>query len=279
MLPTLPKTARSKLSPEISPHGREVETPHTKLLRVSLLVEESSLYWQQRSLAWSKAECLERAFEERWFGNKSMSRVRSLLNEFGYRYDSYPNTLKILVEWQPRDWLTRQNICHWHLQLTDPLYRSFTDVFLNQRRIAQNPMVNRDIVARWVTQQQDKAWSVSTTNRMATGLIASAAEAGLCSGETGDRSLSFSGVSDQALTYWLYVLKDLSFQGTLLNNPYWRSMGLTGSILDQRLGRLSCLEFRRLADVYEFNWEYPDLTTWAISELGLERVNFQEAAS
>jgi len=35
----------------------------------------------------------------------------------------------------------RRVICHWHLQLTDPLYRSFTGGYLAERRAGTRPEV------------------------------------------------------------------------------------------------------------------------------------------
>ena len=78
------------------------------------------------------------AFEQRWFGNKSLSGVRTILRNFSDRFDAYPIALKVLQQWCPSELTTRQNICHWHLQLSDPIYRQFSGVYLEQRRaIAQ----------------------------------------------------------------------------------------------------------------------------------------------
>jgi hypothetical protein len=209
------------------------------------------------------------AFEERWFGSKSMERARCLLSEFGHRYKAYPVALDVLTRWRPSDPLTRQNICHWHMQLADPTYRSFTGVFLERRRFQSAPSIDRDGVARWVSQRLPVEWSSATVQRMATGLIASATDAGLCSDNAGVRGLKYPKVTDEALAYWLYLLRGLSFEGTLLDNPYLVSVGLSGEFLEQRLRRLPGLSFSRMDDLHEFNWRYPDLKEWADRELGL----------
>lgn len=249
--------------------GKEVSQFHTRILRVSLAVEESRAYWEHLSLDTPKGKRATVAFEERWFGNKSMDRVRRLLSEFSHRYDAYPVALDVLMLWQPSDALTRQNICHWHMQLADPIYRAFTGIFLEQRRFQSNAGIDRDGVSRWVSQQLKAEWSSATIQRMATGLIASATDAGLCSENTGTRSLKYPKVTDEALAYWLYLLRGLSFEGTILDNPYLASVGLSEGFLEHRLRRLPGLSFSRMNDLHEFNWQYPDMKSWAIQELGL----------
>lgn len=244
-------------------YGAEVTAPHTRLLRISLVLEESRAYWENLRLDISKEQRPTVAFEERWFSNKSMDRVRRLLAEFSHRYDAYPVALAVLMKWQAVDPITRQNLCHWHLQLTDPLYRQFTGEFLEQRRHQKNASIDRDIVARWVTSQIKSDWSVATTQRMATGLIAAAAAADLCSNSVGHRSLTYPKVTDDALSYWLYFLRYLSFEGTLLENPYLASVGLTEGFLEQRLRRLPSLAFNRMGELYEFGWKYSGLEAWA----------------
>lgn len=249
--------------------GKEVLEFHTRILRVSLAVEESQAYWEHLKLDTPKDKRATVAFEERWFGSKSMDRVRRLLAEFKHRYDAYPVALDALIRWRPSDALTRQNICHWHMQLADPTYRAFTGIFLEQRRYQSNAGIDRDGVSRWVSQHLKADWSSATIQRMATGLIASATDAGLCSGNSGTRSLKYPKVTDEALAYWFYLMRGLSFEGTILDNPYLASVGLSEGFLEQRLRRLPGLSFSRMNDLHEFNWQYPDLKSWAIQELGL----------
>jgi hypothetical protein len=248
--------------------GQEVQQFHTRILRVSLAVEESRAYWVHLRLEIPKEDRARVAFEERWFGSKSMERVQRLLSELGHRYDAYPTALAILTRWQPSDPVTRQNICHWHMQLADPTYRAFTGSFLEQRRL-QGAGIDRDGVARWVMQQLKAEWSISTIQRMAAGIIASTTDAGLCSGNAGTRMLKYPKVTDEALVYWLYLLRELSFEGSLLQNPYLASVGLSEGFLEQRLRRLPGLSFSRMGDLHEFNWQYPDLKDWAVHELEL----------
>lgn len=263
-------------------YGAEVVQLHTRLMRVPLAIEESYSYWQNcqpdicdriNNKTDTKTEKInqlaEIAFEKRWFGSKSMARTQLLLKEFSQRYEAYPVALTVLQQWQPRDLVTRRNLCHWHLQLVDPLYRAFTDRYLGQRRILttdiMDAMIDRDIVGRWVSQNMGRDhWSPATIARMATGLIAAAASAGLCSDKMGKRHLLYPQVSDRAVEYWLYFLRALTFEGTLLDNPYWRSVGLTESLLEIRLQRLPHIDFRRMGELIDFGWQCADLNDWVL---------------
>lgn len=243
--------------------GFEVAQSHTRLLRLALAVEESRAYWQHSRPGIPVSERAAVAFEERWFGNRSMARVRLLLINLALRFDAYPTALAVLRLWQPSDPATRTNICHWHTQLNDPVYRLFTSQFLPQRYLLPTPSVDRDVVARWVTGQIGASWAPATTARMANSLLTSAATAGLCSQGVGARQLKYPKVTDEALVYLLYLLRELVFEGSLLANPYLASVGLGSGFLEQRLRRLPGLAFQRMGDLYEFTWAYPNLMTWA----------------
>lgn len=253
----------------ISMVGAEVQDFHTRLLRVSLALEDSQIYWQHwKSLSQSENPSLL-AFENRWFGSKSLNRVKLLLATFHHRYDPYLEAIQVLSAWCPRDPISRQNLVHWFTQLSDPIYRRFTGSFLANRRLQTDPIINRDIVARWVPQAIQADWASATTLRMATALITCATAAGLCQETTGNRRLTYPQVSDEALVYWLYVLRSLKFDGSLLENPYFASVGLSEGGLEQRVRRLQGLSFNRMGDLHEFNWQYPVLKDWAEAELEL----------
>lgn len=251
--------------------GVEIKAFHTGLLRVSLALDESRAYWEHIVPEMPKAQRSEQAFEGRWFGSKSLVRVKRLLGEFSHRFDRYGVALDVLSQWQPKDPFTRQNICHWHLQLTDPMYRAFTGEFLEQRRADTNATIERDIAARWVQENLETEWATATVLRMATALITCATAAGLCKQTPGNRALTYPQVTDEALVYWFYLFRNVQFEGTLLANPYLASVGLQGSFLEEQLSTLTGLKFSRMGDLYEFDWQYVDLTSWAQAELGIER--------
>ena len=262
---TAPNVNAEKI--ESATYGAEVNKFHTRLLRVSLALEESRSYWEQMNLQTPKEGRAELAFENRWFGSKSMARVQRLLAEFGHRYDAYPEAIASLIQWQPNDLITRQNICHWHLQLSDPMYRAFSSTFLETRRAHQSAQgeakIDRDIVARWVVQNITAQWASATVLRMATALITCATAAGLCTKAGTQRTLTYPKVTDAALTYWVYFLRGLTYQGTVLKNPYFVSVGLSDRFLEQRLKQLDALAFSRMGDLYEFDWRYANLQDWA----------------
>jgi hypothetical protein len=244
-------------------YGVEVTKAHSRMLRIPLVVEDSRAYWAHWRSDIAKADRARIAFEERWFGSKSMARVQALLSDFQHRFDAYPVALTVLINWCPEDPVTRQNICHWHTQLTDPIYRQFTGTFLADRAEQTHATIDRDVVYRWVVHEIGATWSAATVQRMATSLLTAATAAGLCADQVGSRQLAYPKVTDEALAYWMYFLRGLTFEGTLLNNPYLRSLGLSGEFLEQRLRRLPGLGFARMGNLYEFEWKYLDLLTWA----------------
>ncbi len=74
-------------------------------------------------------------------------------------------------------------------------------------------------------------------------------------------------MSDEALGYWLYLLRHLSFSGSPIDNPYLRSVGLSDVNLEQRVRQLPGFAFARMSDLYDFGWQYPDLQAWAAGVL------------
>jgi hypothetical protein len=256
------------------PVTRDVPTPqrpsentevHTRILRLALGVEESRAYWDHVDTSVLPASRAMVAFEERWFGAKSLERVRYLLASFVPRYDRFPEALAVLRRWRSMDAATRQVLCHWHLQLSDPMYRAFTGTFLVERRALPDAKVDRDATLRWVKTTFPDRWAEATCVQFASKLLSAASEAGLISPRRDPRSLLLPKVSDLAIAYLLQLLRHVTFAGTLVENPYLASVGLTEGFLDQRLRALGGLTFRRMAHLTEFEWASPDLATWAES--------------
>jgi hypothetical protein len=207
------------------------------------------------------------AFEQRWFGSKSLERVRYLLANFVSRYDAFPEALSVLQHWRSMDAATRQAVCHFHLQLADPLYRRFTGSFLVERRGVRDASVSRNSVLRWLKSEYPDRWSDATYVQFASKLLSAASEAGLISPKRDPRSLLVPKVSDEALAYLLYLLRGVRFAGTLTENPYLASVGLTEGFLDQRLRALRGLTYRRMGHLVEFEWDAPSLSAWAEAQL------------
>ena len=244
-----------------TPRAREVTEVHTQLLRLALGVEESRAFWSSVEVGVSTTTNV--AFEQRWFRAKSPLRVRNLLAYLETRYGAYPEALSVLQRWRDMTTVDRQVICHWHLQLADPLYRKFSGHFLAERRELRDSKLDRDVVVRWVKREYPERWAEATCVQFASKLLSAASEAGLMTSRRDPRELLLPRVSDDALSYWLYFLRTLGFAGTMLDNPYFASVGLPSSLLQHRLRSLPSVEFRRMADVVEFDWRYSSLTAWA----------------
>lgn len=240
---------------------------HTRLLRLALGIEESRAYWAHVDPSIPPGPRALLAFEQRWFGPKSLERVRTLLANFSVRYDAYPEALSVLRRWSAMDPPTRQVICHLHLQMADPIYRGFTGSFLLARRLGPRSTIDRDLVMRWVEDQSPTRWSASTCAQFASKLLSAATEAGLLTAHPDPRTLLFPRVTDQALSYVLYLLRELSFAGTLLDNPYLASIGLAGDVLDQRLRTLPGFTYHRMGHLSDLGWAAPSLAAWAEATL------------
>jgi hypothetical protein len=250
-----------------SEYPSEATRVHTRLLKLAVGIEESRSYWEHVDPAVPPADRALVAFEQRWLGNKSLQRVRFLLANLAERYDAFPEALAVLRHWRSMEASTRQVICHWHLQLSDPLYRRFTGQFLVERRGLRDPRIDRDVVLRWVKNEFPDRWSESTSVQFASKLLSAASEAGLITPKRDPRALLLPKVPDLALAYLLHLLRRLRFAGTLTENPYLSSVGLAEGFLDQRLRTLPGITFRRLGAVTEIEWEAPTLTAWAEATL------------
>ncbi len=230
----------------------EVQAFHTRILRLTLAVQESRAYWEAMDPAVSGTPRVERAFTERWFGNKSLARVRLLLANFAVRFDAYPEALQSLRPWKPADVGTRPLICHWHLQLCDPLYRSFTGEWLPARREEGRRELDVDGVARWLASLPNADWAPSTRFQCAKKLIRTADEAGLISAASdGPRKVLLPRIPDEALGYLVLLLQRVPHTGTWRDNPYFRSVGLSDEAAEARLARLPDVEYRRMGDLIE----------------------------
>ena len=215
----------------------------THLVRCPIEVEHSRSYWQHVEDSATDATA-KVAFSEYWFGARSMPRVEVLLTNFRNRFDAFPPSLRVLHRWSAIDAATRRVICHWHLQLADRLYREFTGGWLVDRRTNGRTELTRDPVVHWIEELVPQRWVTSTRMKFARRLLHSAAESGLLKGALGPRQMQIPRVSDEALTYILYLLRGIQFQGSLPDNPYLASVGITGRDMVRRLRALPAFRFR-----------------------------------
>ena len=241
----------------------EVHTAHTQLLRVSLEVEHAQAYWQHSDSARPTAEEPELAFSEYWFGAKSMARVRALTSAFHARFAPFPDALRALCSWSSAEHDSRTLVCHWHLQLTDPIYRTFTGSYLPERRAIGWREISRDPVVRWVGDfDEPNRWSSATRIGFASKLLSAAHRAGLIETTRDPRPLVTPRVPAVALGYLLYLLRETTFTGTLYDNPYLRSVGLEGGLVDDKMRQVPGLDYRRVGNLVDITWHHDDLPSW-----------------
>jgi hypothetical protein len=251
----MPEPAPSRLA--------EVTQVHTQLLRVTLEPEHARAYWRFGDPTRSVDEETHAAFSEFWFGSKSMTRVRKLILTFRQRFGAYPEALHTLRAWTDIDRDSRILVAHWHLQLTDPIYRRFSGDFLPERRYRTRPEITRDVVLTWVSDvDRQGGWSAATRTGFASKLLSAAHAAGLVGAKQDPRPLTIPRVPSSALAYLLYFLRTVDFKGSLHDNPYLRSVGLEGGLLDDRLRTSDAVTLRRVGDVVDFTWTHPTLLDW-----------------
>lgn len=214
----------------------EVTAVHTRLLKCALEVEDARAYWSHAGDA--KPVTAQRAFDEYWFGARSLSRIEVLLTNMRARFDAFPGAFLALSRWCRMAPDTRRLVCHWHLQLADPLYRLFTGCFLRERREREPREITRSVVVSWVGAQDRGRWTMATRIQFASKLLSAAFSAGLIASNRDPRPLAIPRVPDDALEYLMYVLREVSFEGTLLDNHYVASVGLVELI--SRLAWLAC---------------------------------------
>ena len=255
---------------------QEATDVNTGILRLALGVEDARSYWERsaETAHAGPATIANRAlvaFEHRWFGNKSLPRVQFLLGAFATRYDAFPAALAYLQQWHGMDAATRTLVCHWHLQLSDPMYRRFTGEFLVERRRRPGLTVDRFSVLRWVKDEYVNEWSAATYMQFATKLISAAANAGLISANRDPRTLLAPVVTERALEYLMYLLREVSFAGSLTANPYLASVGVVDDVVDNRLRNLRTVGYSRMDHLVEFAWQAADLRGLAgLTSGGLE---------
>ena len=229
-------------------------------------MEDSRAYWNRADGAVPVSA--KQAFDEYWFGARSLSRVKVLLTNFRHRFDAFPRTLPVLHRWTVMSPDTRKLICHWHLQLSDPIYRELTGTVLPQLRDSGRNDITRDYLVRWIG-EQPADWTMTTRMQFASKLLSSAFAAGLVTSRRDPRPLAFPRVPDDALEYLLHLLRDVEFAGGLTENPYLRSVGFDGAMLADRLRKIDAVNLRRAGAVADFTWVHADLSAWADARLGV----------
>jgi hypothetical protein len=232
---------------------------HSRILKCALDVAEARAYWEHVDPD-QPAPKTDLAFEQAWFGRKSHARVDVLLVNFRARFYAMPEALRALRAWRTIEPQERALVCHWHTQLTDPMYRHFTGDFLPDRL---TPTITLDRVVEWVEAQAPGRFKLTTRTQFASKLLSAAHAVGIVQGTRDPRPIGSPRVSEAALTYLLYLLRGLNVEGTLLDNAYLRSVGLREGVVDDRLRAARAFAFRRSANVIDAGWRYESLASWA----------------
>ena len=247
--------------------GAEATQVHTRILRNMLAVDDAYAYWRHAT-AEPVADRAAVAFEQRWFGTKSEARVRTIIADMAARFDAYPEALALLHAQTTVPSALRPLLCHVHTQLADPIYRRFTGDFLPDRLAQGLSLIDRDTVVRWVEALEPGRWSTATCTKFASNLLATALDAGIVAGRRDPRKATIPPAPDLILGYVLHLLRGVRFDGTLTDNPYLRSLGVTKTTLHTFAARIPGVRFAELGGLVEITWLDPTLTAWGARHLG-----------
>jgi hypothetical protein len=245
----------------------ETTDVHSRILKCALEIPEARSYWDHVDPS-DPPPTADRAFEEGWFGRKSHARVEVLLINFRARFYDVGDALRALRSWPSIQPDERALVCHWHVQLTDPVYRHFTGEFLPERLV---PSITRERVVEWVETQAPGRFTDSTKVQFASKLLSSAHDVGIVKGIRDPRPVGSPRVTEAALTYLMYLLREVGFEGSLLDNPYLGSVGLRDDSVDDRLRTSRAFAFRRSANVVDAGWRHPSLLAWATSTFAADQ--------
>lgn len=242
----------------------EATVVHTRILRTMLAVDDCYAYWQKVDTAVPAAQRAQLAFVERWFGIKSEARVRTLLGDMLERFDAYPEALELLHRLGTVPATLRPWLCHVHTALADPIYRRFSGEFLPERRALGYDTVDREVVAGWIKSLFPERWSTITAVKFGSNLLATAFEAGLIAERRDPRRLISFAVPEVVIGYALYLLRELTFEGSLTDNAYLRSLGVSADAFRMLAGRIPGIRFEELGGVAELTFGEPSLMAFGL---------------
>lgn len=211
------------------PPFKEETSPHTGLLRLGLVVEQSQIFWCRAGQERDARVLAEQASRQEWFQDTSDSRSRYLVQQLSRRF---PPECRAELARSPD--LQASLVCHWHLQLTDPLYRLYTGEYLMERWSSPTQSVSLEGSNEWARKQAYTfGWRPNTVRRLASGLLSSATEAGLCrrSGRR-ERELRLPRVESRDREYLTSLLEKAGALGS--RSMYLLPVGLgSGSLTEE----------------------------------------------
>lgn len=270
MVPVAAAAPRPRPRSSAPPAGTtpsEVTAVHTAMLRCTLAADDSAAYWRRVDPSVAAEARADTAFRERWFGTKSEARVRGVLPALMARFDAFPEALTLLRELGAVPAALRPWICHFHVQLSDPVYRCFSGEFLPARRAHCYATVEREGVVRWLEEREPDRWSPATRLKFASNLLSTAAEVGIITNRRDPRKLVSPIVPPLALGYALYLLRGVEFAGTLMDNPYLASCDVTREAFVTAGARVPGLAVAELGGTVDLRWHSPSLLAWGREHL------------
>jgi hypothetical protein len=190
------------------------------------------------------------------------------MTDMAERFDAYPEALALLGALRPVPSVLRPLVCHVHTQLADPVYRRFTGELLPTRLAQGLTTLDRDTVTRWVDGLAPGRWSATTAIKFASNLLATALDAGLVSGRRDPRKLTLAPAPDVLLGYVLYLLRGVRIEGSLTDNPYLASLGVTAGTFRSFAARIPGIRYAELGGVADLTWLEPDLRAYGLRYLG-----------
>jgi Putative inner membrane protein (DUF1819) len=232
-----------------------------------LATDDCYAYWQKADTRIPAAQRAGVAFAERWFGLKSDARVRTLMGDMLERFDAFPEALHLLQELGTVPATLRPWLCHVHTALADPIYRQFTGAFLPERRALGYTTVDREQVARWVNELYPERWAGVTLLKFGSNLLATAFEAGLLKDRRDPRQLSAVTAPEVIVAYVLYLLRTVTFEGSLTDNLYLRGLGIRSDSFRFIAARMPGIRFAELGGVAELTFTEPSLDAWGLKQL------------
>ena len=176
----------------MKPNSFITEKAHTDLLKVGARIQESKIYLQNRNFSISKEDTVSKAFSEKWFGFKSQTYVKRLISRFELRFSKFPEAFLLLRSWVEKINLKDfKNICHFHIQLTDPYYRWFTGVYLGNLIFLGYEEIPTESLISSFEELVTTPMSVKVKRTLALRLKTAARDCGILEGKT-DKKISLS---------------------------------------------------------------------------------------
>ncbi len=106
-------------------------------------------------------------------------------------------------------------------------------------------------------------WSPATCLKFGGNMLATAFEAGLLKDRKDPRKLVLPRPPRQALEYLLYLLREIEFEGDILDSRYLLSVVQDAEALEGAVRGLDSARLQSIGDIRNFEWSHRSLIAWA----------------